>query len=61
MSINKRTFGAQHNRRYIASDGTVKLVNMRRAERAEKTRKIYEKQRALCGAIKIQWQRTLGK
>ena len=61
MSINKRTFGAQHNRRYVASDGTAKPVDMRRAERAEKTRALYAKQRVLCGSIQIAWQQELVK
>ena len=61
MSINKRTFGAQHNRRYIASDGTVKPVDMRRAERIAKTRALYAKQRVLCGSIQMAWLRELVK
>ena len=61
MSINKRTFGAQHNRRYIASDGTVKPVDMRRAGRIEKTRALYAKQRVLCGSIQMAWLRELVK
>ena len=61
MSINKRTFGAQHNRRYIASDGTVKPVDMRRAERIAKTRTLYAKQRILLGAIQMAWLRELVK
>ena len=61
MSINKRTFGAQHNCRYVASDGTVKLVDMRRAERTAKTRALYAKQRVLLGAIQMAWQQELVK
>ena len=59
--INKRIIGAQNNAWLIAKDGTVKYIDMHRISRLLKTRKIYEKQRALCGAIKIQWQRSLGK
>ena len=59
--MSKKIFGAQNNRRYVALDGTVKTVDMRRAERAEKTRALYAKQRVLCGTIQMAWLRNLEK
>ena len=59
--LSKKIYGTQNALYFIDADGFIKPLSMRSYMNMLKTRKIYEKQRALCGAIKIQWQRTLGK
>jgi len=55
--IGRKIVGARHNLCYVASDNTLKPMDVLVMIRAEQTRKLYAKQRVLCGSIQKQWQK----